>query len=99
VDNHDESLLPDGKVYGADNRNSRLTLLIHRKTKLAVMGRRDKLLLQRRLEPGDSYRAPNLPDLTVTTADAGAVEVMFNGTSLGFVGEDGEAAIRVPLKR
>ena len=63
------------------------------------MGRRDKLLLLRKLEPGDSYRAPNLPDLTVTTADAGAVEVMFNGTSLGFIGEDGEAAIHVPLKR
>jgi len=99
ADTDEQSVLPDGKVYGTENKNSRLTLRIHRKTKVAVMGRRDKLLLLRKLEPGDSYRAPNLPDLTVTTADAGAVEVMFNGTSLGFIGEDGEAAIHVPLKR
>jgi hypothetical protein len=99
ADTDEQSVLPDGKVYGTENKNSRLTLRIHRKTKLAVMGRRDKLLLLRKLEPGDSYRAPNLPDLTVTTADAGAVEVMFNGTSLGFIGEDGKAAIHVPLKR
>jgi len=33
------------------------------------------------MQAGDSYRAPNLPDLTVTTQDAGAVEVVFDEKS------------------
>jgi hypothetical protein len=35
--------------------------------------------------------------LTVTTEDAGAVEVLFSGTSAGFVGGDGQVVDKAPL--
>jgi hypothetical protein len=91
--------LQSGHVYGAENKNSRITLRIHRPTRVSVSGRRGQLLLQRSLQRDDIYRAPNLPDLTITTQDAGAVEVMFDGQSVGFVGSDGAMAQRVPLRR
>ena len=89
--------LSSGRVYGADNTNSRLTLRVHRPTQVTVSGRRDQLLLKRSLQSGDTYRAPNLPNLAITTLDAGAVEVMFDGESIGFVGTDGASVSRVPL--
>jgi hypothetical protein len=53
--------------------------------------------LQRALQSGDIYRAPNLPNLTITTGDAGAIEVMFDGKSIGFVGRDGASVQHAPL--
>jgi len=89
----------DGTVYGAENTTSRFTLRIHRPTTVMIAGRSGQLLLERSMQPGDSYRTPNLADLTVTTPDAGAVEVMFDNNSIGFVGKDGASVQRVPLRR
>jgi len=85
--------------YGAENTNSRITLHIHRPTQVVVLGRRGELLFQRSLQRYDTYRVPELPDLTVTTQDAGAVEVIFDGQSVGFLGRDGAVVQRVPLSR
>src|SRR5882672_5832345 len=59
----------EGTVYGAENTSSRFTLRIHRPTKVTISGRTGQLLLERSMQAGDSYRAPNLADLTVTTPD------------------------------
>ena len=91
--------LPKGRVYGADNTHSRLTLRIHRPTRVTVNGRGGRLLFSRSVQAGDTYRAPSLPDLTVTTQDAGAVEVVLDGKSAGFVGGKGAAVQRAPLAR
>jgi serine/threonine protein kinase len=91
--------LPQGRVYGADNANSRITLRFHRAARVSVHSRGERLLFSRAIEAGDSYRAPSLSNLTVTTDDAGAVEVLFNGTSAGFVGRDGDAVEKAPLAR
>ena len=68
--------LPKGQVYGSDNTYSRVTLRVHRPTRVIVHSRGTRLLFNRMLQPGDSYRTPSLADLTVTTEDAGAVEVV-----------------------
>lgn len=91
--------LPAGRVYGADNTNSRITLRFHRPARVAVHSRGERLLFSRAIQAGDSYRAPSLSNLTVTTDDAGAVEVLFNGASAGFVGIDGAAVEKAPLAR
>jgi hypothetical protein len=90
---------PRGQVYGADNTNSRVTLRIHRPTRVTVNGRGGRLLFSRAVEAGDSYRAPSLPGLTVSADDAGAVEVVLNGTPAGFVGASGVSVQRVALAR
>jgi serine/threonine protein kinase len=89
--------LPAGRVYGADNTNSRITLRFHRPTRVSVHSRGERLLFSRGVQAGDSYRAPSLSNLTVTADDAGAVEVLFSGTSAGFVGSDGQAVEKAPL--
>jgi hypothetical protein len=93
------SALPVGRIYGERNTNSRYILRIHRPVQLTVSGPRNRILLQRPLQPGDSYRVPNLPIIMITTPDAGAVEVNLDGTSLGFLGADGTSARRLPLRR
>src|SRR5262249_29643298 len=92
-------VLPKGRVYGADNAYSRVTLRMHRPTVVAVNARGGRLLFSRVVQAGDSYRVPNLPDLTVTTEDAGAVEVLLDGAPKGFVGANGTAVQKVPLAR
>lgn len=90
--------LPRGRVYGSDNTNSRFTLRIHRPTRLTVHARGTRLLFSRVVQPGDLYRAPSVA-ATVSTEDAGAVEVLFNGTSAGFVGEGRTPVQRAPLRQ
>jgi len=89
----------EGTVYGAENTGSRFTLRIHRPTIVLISGRTGQFLVERAMQAGDSYRAPNLPDLTVTTQDAGAVEVVFDEKSLGYIGKNGTSVQRVSLRR
>jgi serine/threonine-protein kinase len=89
---------PQGTVYGAENTNSRFTLRLHRPAMLGVAARGSQPFFQRAMDTGDSYRAPNLPDLMVSTPDAGAVEVLFDGKSIGVMGTDGVPVRSVSLR-
>jgi len=91
--------LPKGQVYGADNANSRVSLRVHRPTRVVVHSRGNRLLFSRALQPGDLYRAPSLPDLRVSADDGGAVEVVLNGVSAGFVGPNGGAVQQARLSQ
>ena len=84
--------LPAGKRYGTRNRNSRITLRVHRATRVAVEGNRNRTFLDRTLSAGDTYRVPNMVGLRLSAPDAGAVEVILDGTSVGFAGQDGVVA-------
>jgi len=89
--------LPEGQVYGAQNTNSRITLRIHREGRVDVIGPNNRVLLGRILMPGDTFRVPNLVGLTLSAADAGAVEVIVDGGSMGYAGQDGVAARNLML--
>ena len=84
--------LPQGQRYGLRNRDSRITLRVHRPTHVAVRGTRNRSFIDRPLAAGDTYRVPNLVGLRLSTPDAGAVEVILDGSSVGFMGEDGVTA-------
>ena len=88
--------LPKGRVYGTDNANSRITLRFHRPARVSVHARQ-RLVFNRAVQPGDTYRAPRLAELSVTTEDAGAIEVLFEGASAGFVGEAGKPVEKASL--
>jgi cytoskeleton protein RodZ len=89
--------LPTGKRYGTRNRNSRITLRAHRPTYVAVKGARNRTFLDRVLWPGDTYRVPNMVGLRFSSPDAGAVELILDGSSMGFVGKDGAPARALSL--
>jgi len=83
--------LPLGERYGEQNRGSRVTLRVHRATFVAVMGIRNHQYIDRVLRPGDTYRVPNMRGLKLNARDAGAVEVILDGNTVGFAGNDGVA--------
>jgi len=87
-----ETPLPPGRRYGVQNRNSRITLRVHRPTHVAVQGTRNRVFVDRTLAAGDTYRVPNIVGLRLSTPDAGALEVILDGSPIGFAGRDGVTA-------
>jgi cytoskeleton protein RodZ len=92
-----QAQLPTGKRYGTRNRTSRITLRAHRPTHIAVQGARNRTFIDRVLWPGDTYRVPNSVGLRLSSPDAGAVELILDGTSVGFAGKDGATAKNLSL--
>ena len=90
--------LPRGSRYGLGNTNSRITLRIHRQTRLRILGADDRPFINRVLNPGDTYAAPNITGLKVTTPDLGAVEVILDGSPMGYLGGNGVAANEMSLE-
>jgi cytoskeleton protein RodZ len=84
--------LPQGIKYGVQNVGSRITLLSHKLTRVTVVGANNRLFLDRGLLPGDSYVVPNVLGLTLTTTDGGAIELILDGNSLGYVAKEGAAS-------
>ncbi|HXJ00011.1 MAG TPA: helix-turn-helix domain-containing protein [Micropepsaceae bacterium] len=83
--------LPEGHKYGVQN-NSRITLLAHKPTRVTVFGPSRRLLLDRQLQPGDSYLVPNTEGLTLSTTDGGALEFILDGAPAGYAGQNGLVA-------
>ena len=83
-----QAQLPPGRRYGVQNRNSRITLRVHRPTIVAIRDSRNRVFIDRRLAPGDTYRVPNRADLWLTAIDASAVEIVLDGATAGFAGAE-----------
>jgi len=76
------------RVYGQNNADSRIVLRAVDDSWIQVR-ENDTLLLTRLMRPGDTYRVPNRPGLTLMTGSAGGLEVVVDGQaapSLGPVG-------------
>jgi len=84
--------LPLGVRYGLENGNSRVVLRLHRSIRVAVKGSRNHTFIDRVLGAGATYRVPNIPGVKLTVPDAGAVEVILDGNTVGFAGQQGVAA-------
>jgi len=84
--------LPTGQRYGVQNTNSRITLRLHRRSRVTVQSASNRLFINRMLLPGDTYLVPNLAGLRLTAPDSGAVELILDGSSVGFAGENGVIA-------
>jgi cytoskeleton protein RodZ len=56
---------------------------------VAIRDGRNRIFIDRRLASGDTYRVPNLFGLWLTAIDAGAVEIVLDAASVGFVGAQG----------
>jgi len=89
--------LPPGRKYGEQNANSRITLRVHRPSFVTVAGANNRLFINRTLQPGDTYLVPNVAGLRLSAPDSGAVELIIDGNSVGFAGENGVVANGVPL--
>lgn len=81
--------LPDARGAGA------LTFEAASRVAIEVRDASGRILGARTLEPGDVYRAPDEPGLTVSASNAGAVLVRAAGRPLGPLGQAGAAVDNV----
>jgi cytoskeleton protein RodZ len=89
--------LASGQVYGGQNRTARVILRVHEATRILVQGADGRVFINRALKAGDSYQVPNLVGLTLTTPNAGAVELELDNASMGFAGHSQEVKDGISL--
>jgi cytoskeleton protein RodZ len=88
---------PQGQVYGDVGKPVRVVLRARDATRILVQGQGGRIYQNRMLKPGDSYRVPNIVGLTLTTSNAGAVQVELDGAVLGIAGKSQETAEEISL--
>lgn len=84
--------------FGGANTNSRVTIRARGSVRVTVKGPDGSVLLNRDLQAGDTYQAPNEPGITLATSDGGAVEMDVDGKNLGPVGQSQQVLGRVSLE-
>ena len=92
-----EAAIPSSHVYGQTNRNTRVVLRVKQTTRVLVQGPDGTTYINRTLNTGDSYLVPDLVGMTLTTADAGAIEVDLDGVAMGTAGRKGQIGETVSL--
>jgi cytoskeleton protein RodZ len=92
-----EAAIPEGKVYGQQNHNARVVLHLTAPTRILVQGPNGATLINRALNAGDSYMVPDLVGVTLTTADAGAIQIELDGAVMGTAGKSGQIREAVSL--
>jgi cytoskeleton protein RodZ len=85
-----QAAIPPGKVYGQQNKGARVILRIKQPTQVLVQGSDGRIFLNRALNAGDTYMVPDMVGVTLTTGNAGAVEVDLDGVAMGTVGKNGQ---------
>jgi cytoskeleton protein RodZ len=86
-----------GHVYGAQNKNSRVVLRAASDTHIAVRGADGRVFINRVLNAGDRYNVPNLVGLSLSSDNAGALEMDLDGAALGRAGADSQAIDGITL--
>jgi len=86
----EEAAIPEGKVYGQANHNARVVLRLKAPTRILVQGPNGATYINRTLNAGDSYMVPDLVGVTLTTADAGAIQLELDGAVMGIAGKKGQ---------
>jgi cytoskeleton protein RodZ len=89
-----DALLPDDdsrqpRVYGVENETARIILRARLDSWVQVYAADESLILTRVLQPGDSYRVPDLAGLTLVTGNAGGLEIEVDGATVPPLGPVG----------
>ncbi len=78
------------RVYGQLNKSARVVLRMKQPTSVLVQGADGTTYINRTLNAGDTYMVPDMVGLTLTTANAGAVEIDLDGVAMGAAGKNGQ---------
>lgn len=83
--------LPKGQAYGLRNASTRVMLTALKPVHVLVLGPPPgkMLFMDQTMQPGDTYRVPDLPGTTLTTMDAAALAVTLDGRLMGLAGAPG----------
>jgi len=86
-----------GQRYGEESA-VRIVLLATADSWIQVRSASDELLFTRVLRPGDTYRVPDQPGLTLLTGNAGGLDVVVEGVRLPQLGPNGAVRRDIPLE-
>jgi cytoskeleton protein RodZ len=86
------------QTFGGLNTGSRVIIRARGPVRVTVKGSDGSILLNRNLQAGDTYQAPNEPGITLATSDGGALEMDVDGKNLGTVGQPQQVLGRVSLE-
>lgn len=89
--------LPVGQVYGQQNVNPHVVLRARQPTHVLVQNAAGKVFINRSLQPGDTYRVPNIPGLTLTAEHGNAVEIDLDGQAMGPASKTGDPSAALSL--
>jgi cytoskeleton protein RodZ len=89
--------VPQGEVYGADNKGARIVILARLESWVRVSDANQKPIWTRVLREGEAYQVPNDPGLTLTTGNAGGLEIYIDGKPIPAIGGVGMVSRNVPL--
>jgi cytoskeleton protein RodZ len=87
-----------GQHYGESTKYSRITLRLRGETAIRVLDRRNRVLIDRALDAGDTYRVPDISGLRLSALDGGAVEIILDNTTVGFAAKVGVPARGISLE-
>lgn len=89
------------RTYGTDNAGSRVVFKATDTTYILVRDMTDPVnkitLFEGTLLAGETYRAPNKPNVTLRSGNAGGLQVEIDGKALGVLGKGGEVVNNVPV--
>ncbi len=80
----------EGFVYGQQNHDSRIIIRARVQTWVRVEDGAGNVLISRTLRAGESYRAPDREGMILATRNAGALELVVDGSVVGRAGAPGE---------
>jgi cytoskeleton protein RodZ len=97
-----EGLLPEiearePRVYGSENAVARIVLRALLDSWVQIRDAEDSLLLTRVLQPGDTYRVPELSGLTLLTGNAGGLQIEVDGAAVPPLGPVGAVRRNIAL--
>jgi len=88
----------DSQVFGMQNQQARVVLRARGNTWVRVEGADGAVLFEETLQRGDSYLVPNSAGVILATRNAGALELMLDGQSLGPAGSVGQPMLDISLE-
>lgn len=86
------------KTYGSEAGDVRVVIRAATDSWVQVESADEDILLSRVLKAGDSYRVPNRDGLTMMTGNAGALDIVVDGQSIGSLGPLGAVRRGITLE-
>lgn len=84
-------------TFGAPAADTRVVLKATEDSWLQVRDDQGNLLITRVLKPGETYNVPNQPGISMTTGNAGGIDIAVDGITLPKIGETGKVVRNVSL--
>ena len=83
----------DGRKFGTDNGEARVTLKAKAPVWLRVEDQQGNVVMTQMLNTGDTYKVPNRPGLVALSRDGGRLAYLIDGKEAGVLGPPGQILV------